>query len=68
MVTKAITEPSWRSLAFSLVRVTGMTTPEDWHNTGLVVTLEDNEHLKQEWSYEYKGKGGITVFRFTRAR
>jgi hypothetical protein len=68
MATKAITEPSWRSLAFSLVRVTGMTTPEDWHNTGLVVTLEDNEHLKQEWSYEYKGKGGITVFRFTRAR
>lgn len=68
MVTKAITESSWRSLTFSLVRVTGMTTPEDWHNTGLVVTLEDKQHLTQEWSYEYKGKNGITVFRFTRVQ
>jgi hypothetical protein len=68
MVTKAITEPSWKSLTFSLLRVTGMTTPGDWHNTGLVVTLEDKQHLTQEWSYEYEGKSGITVFRFTRVQ
>ncbi len=68
MTTKAITQPLWKSLAFSLVRVTGMTTPEDWHNTGLVVTLEDKQHLTQEWSYEYKGKRGTTIFHFTRTQ
>jgi len=68
MTTQAITQPSWKSLAFSLVRVTGMATPEDWHNTGLAVTLEDKQHLTQEWSYEYKGKRGTTVFHFTRTQ
>jgi len=68
MATEAITEPLKKSLAFSLVRVTGMTTPEDWHNTGLVVTLEDKQHLTQEWSYEYKGKRGTTIFHFTRTQ
>jgi hypothetical protein len=45
MTSKAITQPISRSLPFSLVRVTGMITPEDWHNTGLIMTLEDAQHL-----------------------
>ncbi len=66
MVTKAITEPLAKSLTFSLSHVTGMMTREDWHNTALVLTVEDKQHLTQEWSYEYKGKRGTTVFHFTR--
>jgi hypothetical protein len=68
MVTKAITEPLAKSLTFSLSHVTGMMTPEDWHNTALVLTVEDKQHLSQEWSYEYKGKRGTTVFHFTRTQ
>jgi hypothetical protein len=66
MTSKAITQPISRSLPFSLVRVTGMITPEDWHNTGLIMTLEDAQHLTQNWTYEYKGTTGTTVFHFTR--
>jgi len=33
-----------RGVAFSLVRVTGMKTPDDWHNTGLTITLDDKDH------------------------
>src|SRR5262252_6105923 len=61
MATGAITEPQAKQLSFSLVRVTGLTTPEDWHNTGLVVLLEDKDHLRQEWTYQFKGETGTTV-------
>ncbi len=66
MATQRITDPQNKVLVFSLVRVTGMTTPEDWHNTGLEVLLEDKDHLTQRWTYLYKGKSGTTVFHFAR--
>jgi hypothetical protein len=55
-------------LAFSLVRVTGLKSAYDWHNTGLTVIQEDNDHLTQEWSYQFKGKAGKNIFHFTRVR
>ena len=66
MATEAIVEPQRKAFTFTLVRVTGMTTPEDWHNTGLEVVLEDKDHLTQNWTYLYKGKTGTTTFHFTR--
>jgi hypothetical protein len=66
MVTETIAEPWNKTLVFTLVRVTGMRTPEDWHNTGLEVLLEDKDHLTQKWTYLYKGKTGTTIFHFTR--
>jgi hypothetical protein len=68
MATEPITEPKTKRLAFSLVRVTGLTTPDDWHNTGLAMVLEDNEHLTQEWKYQYKGEAGTRIFHYTRER
>jgi hypothetical protein len=68
MMTGAITDPSSKSLAFALSRVTGMKTPGDWHNTGLTVTMEDMQHLTQVWTYEDEGKTGTNTFRFTRTK
>ena len=48
-----------------------MATPaitDDWHNTGLTVIQEDNDHLTQEWSYQFKGKTGKDTFHFARVR
>ena len=67
MVTSAITDAQ-QPLVFSLVRVTGLKTPDDFHNTGLTVIKKDNDHLTQEWLYEAKGKSGKNVFHFTRVR
>jgi hypothetical protein len=67
MMTAAITEPLPKNLIFSLSHVTGMKTPEDWHNTGLTVTMEDKQHLTQVWTYEYKGKRGTNTFHFSRS-
>jgi hypothetical protein len=67
MATPTITDAQKR-LVFSLVRVTGLKSADDWHNTGLTVIQEDNDHLTQEWSYQFKGKTGKNVFHFTRVR
>lgn len=68
MSTEAIADPQATSLAFSLLRVTGLNSPSAWHNTGLVVTLEDTNHLTQEWTYLSNGKTGKNLFHFTRER
>src|SRR5436309_14206865 len=67
MVTSPITEAQ-KPLASSLARITGLKSPEDWHNTGLIVIQEDADHLIQEWTYQSKGKTGKTVFRYARAQ
>src|SRR5438093_8072225 len=54
-------------LTFSLVRVTGLKTPDDWHNTGLTLILDDKDHMTQRWTYLYKGKAGTTIFHYARS-
>ncbi len=56
------------SITFSLVRVTGLKTPEDWHNTGLTVRQDDADHLTHQWTYVYKGTSGTRVFHFARLK
>ena len=67
MITSAITDLH-KPLAFSLARITGLKSPDDWHNTGLTVIEEDNDHLTQEWTYQSKGQTGKRIFRYTRVR
>jgi hypothetical protein len=57
-----------KGLTFSLDRVTGLKTADDWHNTGLTITLDNNDHMTQRWSYLYKGQTGTTVFQYTRKK
>src|SRR5438477_12463077 len=65
MVTSAITDAQ-KPLAFALARITGLKSPDNWHNTGLTVIQKDNDHLTQEWTYQFKGKNGTNTFHFTR--
>lgn len=67
MMTSAITDVQ-KPLAFSLARITGLKSPDEWHNTGLKMTQEDNDHLTQEWTYQSKEKSGKRTFRYTRVR
>jgi len=67
MATSTITDAQ-KPLVFSLVRVTGLKSADDWHNTGLTVIQEDNDHLTQEWSFQFKGETGKNTFHFTRVR
>src|SRR5437762_13575108 len=65
MVTSAITDAQ-KPLAFALARITGLKSPDDWHNTGLTVIQADNDHLTQESTYQSIGNTGKTNFRYTR--
>jgi hypothetical protein len=68
MATGPITDPKGKIVSFSLVRITGMKTPDDWHNTGLEIQLEDKDNLIQKWTWEAKGKAGTTMFHFSRRK
>jgi len=55
-----------KGVVFSLERVTGLKTPDAWHNTGVTITLDDKDHMTQRWTWLYKGKAGATVFKYAR--
>jgi hypothetical protein len=65
MVAQATTGKT-EKLSFTLVRVTGMKTPDEDHMVGLVLTLSDKDHLTQEWKYQSKGKIAANLVQFTR--
>jgi len=65
MVAQATTGKA-EKLSFTLVRVTGMKTPDEDHMVGLVLTLSDKDHLTQEWKYQSKGKISANLVQFTR--
>jgi len=52
--------------SFSLVSVSGLKSPDAGHMTGLVITLIDKDHLKQEWTYWNRGKTATEAFEFSR--
>jgi hypothetical protein len=52
--------------SFSLVSVSGLKSPDAGHMVGLVLTLLDKDHLKQEWTYTDKGKMSTNSFQFKR--
>jgi hypothetical protein len=68
MITRTVGDLEKTGLAFSLARVTGMKTPDDWHNTGVTLTLDDTDHMTQRWTYLYKGKTGTTIFHYARKK
>ena len=65
MVAQATTGKT-EKLSFTLVRITGLKTPDDDHMVGLVLTLSDKDHLTQEWKYQSKGKISGNLIQFTR--
>jgi len=52
--------------SFSLISVSGLKSPEAGHMTGLVLTLVDKDHLKQEWTYRNNGKTTTDAFELKR--
>ena len=53
-------------LAFKIVQVTGMKSPDEAHMVGLILTMPDKDHFTQQWTYKDKGKEQANVFKFTR--
>jgi len=65
MQTAALSGPT-KKFDFTLVRVTGLRSPEEGHMVRLVLMMVDKDHLTQEWTFEQNGKAQSDVFRYTR--
>jgi len=65
MKTATITELG-SPLAFKIVQVTGMKSPDEAHMVGLTLTMPDKDHFTQQWTYKDKGKDQSNLFKFTR--
>jgi hypothetical protein len=55
-----------KQFSFELVRVTNLATPATGHMRRLTVTLVDQDHLTQEWTWHEDGKSQSQVFEYTR--
>ena len=55
-----------KGITFSFDRVTGMKTPDDWHNTGLTISRDSTGQLTHHWTWRVKGREGTTEFHFSR--
>ena len=65
MKTESLKEKA-NKYSFSLVSVSGLKSPDAGHMIGLVLTLVDKDHLKQDWTYTDKGKTSTDSFEFRR--
>ncbi|HVO57287.1 MAG TPA: hypothetical protein VMT51_06260 [Dongiaceae bacterium] len=56
-----------KKYSFTLLRVNGMQESHEGHMTGLVLTLQDPDHVTQTWTFEGKdGKASSEVFELKR--
>lgn len=57
-----------QKLDFSFVSATNLAGPTAGHMHRLVVTLEDNDHLTQSWTWRENGKDKVETFHFSRKK
>jgi hypothetical protein len=66
MVAKGSANP--KVIEFSFKDVTNVTSPGEGHMRGLVLTLVDATHHKQEWIFRQDGKDQRDTFEFSRKK
>ena len=57
-----------RSLTFSLVDATNLSSPSAPHMRKLVLSFPDKDHLKHEWTLRASGQDKTEVFNFERSK
>ena len=57
-----------KSLTFAYVDCTNLPTPETGHMHGLVITLDDADHLTEAWTWMEGGKSSTEAFHLERKK
>ena len=65
MRTTPVTGPA-KEFKFAFLGATNLSSLSTGHMHGLVVTLEDKDHLTHAWTWQENGRDKIEVFHFTR--
>jgi hypothetical protein len=66
MVTKPGAKPN--TIEFAFKDVTNITQPGEGHMSGLVLTIDDADHHRQEWMFRQGGKDMHDVFDLVRKK
>jgi hypothetical protein len=53
---------------FAFVRVSGTKTPDEAHMASLSLSIPDNNHLKQVWTFDDHGKSKVETMTYERTR
>ena len=61
-----LTTPDPKSITFSFLDATNLSSPADGHMDRLVVSFEDTSHFTQEWTFKAKDQKQTDLFRFER--
>jgi hypothetical protein len=67
MRTTALSK-SKKKFVFTYVGATNLASPAAGHMQALVVTIEDNNHFTQQWTWRANGKDVTEIFRYEREK
>jgi hypothetical protein len=57
-----------RTIRFAMVDATNLAKPTDGHMVRLALTMDDDTHLTQEWTFRNEGKDAVDTFRLERKK
>jgi len=64
----AATAAGQKKFDFSFLGVTNLASPTSGHMHHLVITIADNNHFAEEWTWHENGKDQTTSFQLTRKK
>jgi hypothetical protein len=57
-----------KTYAFSFVDATNLASPDAGHMKGVVITITDNDHFSEAWTWTEKGQEKTETFQFSRKK
>ena len=57
-----------KNISFTFVDATNLTKPTDGHMRNLKFTFQDNDHIKQVWTWRENGKDLLSSFNLERKK
>lgn len=61
-------EPATDKLVFTCTGGSNMESEDDGHMHAMTLTFVDSDHVKAEWTWQDKGKGGTETFNYERKK
>lgn len=57
-----------KRIVFSYVDATNLSAPDAGHMKQLVLTVQDKDHISEEWTWDEKGQQKVDTFQMTRVQ
>lgn len=61
-------DPDGKTIRFKFLDITNLAAPEAGHMVAMVLTLEDEDHITEQWTFREKGKESTEAFHWRRKK